>query len=206
MAPTLAYPLAVLIGYLLGSCNLAIFLSRRKGVDVRACGSGNPGASNTLTLLGWKAGVLVALHDIGKGVLAVLLAKLFFPAHVYAPEAAGVACVLGHIFPFYLRFRGGKGFASYLGMIAALNWRFALLMLLLIALVVLITDYIALATLATSISFPLYYAVASRFSVAALLCVVCVVIFVKHRDNLLRIWKGTEVGVRAAARGEHRVR
>ena len=205
MAPALAYALAVLIGYLLGSCNLAVLLSRRRGVDVRASGSGNPGASNTLTLLGWKAGVLVALHDIGKGVLAVLLVKALFPALLYAPEAAGMACVLGHIFPFYLRFRGGKGFAAYLGMIAALDWRFVLIALLITAAVVLITDYIALATLSTAVAFPLYCAAAGRYSVAALLCVVCVVIFLKHRENLRRIWKGTEVGVRSASRGEHRL-
>ena len=110
-----AYPLIVLIGYLLGSLNLATLLAKRRGVDIRAGGSGNPGASNTVTLMGWKAGVLVALHDIGKGILAVWLCAKLFPAVPFSGAVAGVACVLGHIFPFYLHFRGGKGFATYLG-------------------------------------------------------------------------------------------
>ena len=70
-----------------------------------------------------EAGILVGAHDIGKAILAVALARLLSPSLPLASAAAGVACVLGHMFPFYLRFRGGKGFASYLGMTIALNWR-----------------------------------------------------------------------------------
>ena len=110
MESAASYMLVVLIGYLLGSLNLALLLARLKGVDIRAGGSGNPGASNAVTLMGWKAGALVALHDIGKGILAVWLCTRLFPALPYCGAAAGVACVLGHIFPFYTRFRGGKGF------------------------------------------------------------------------------------------------
>lgn len=205
MAPAPAYALVILISYLLGSSNMAAFLSRRKGVNLRAGGSGNLGASNAVTLMGWKAGVLVGLHDIGKAVLAVLLARLLFPAYSNIGVAAGVACVLGHIFPFYLRFRGGKGFAAYLGMVLALNWRFALVIALAIVLLVLITDYIVMGTMATVISFPVFCAATSRFAMAALLCVASLVIIYKHRANLLRICQGTEIGVRAAGRGEHRL-
>ena len=121
-----SYSLVVLIGYLLGSLNLATLLAKLKGVDLRAGGSGNPGTANTVSLMGWKAGVLVGAHDIGKAILAVWLCMRLFPDLPYCGAVAGVACVLGHIFPFYMGFRGGKGFAAYLGMTAALNWRFAL--------------------------------------------------------------------------------
>ena len=105
----MAYFLAIGLGYLLGCSNMAYWLSRIKNVDIRKNGSGNLGASNATVLLGWGAGVIVALHDIGKAVLAVILTKLLFPEAEYAAAAAGVACVLGHIFPFYLKFKGGKG-------------------------------------------------------------------------------------------------
>ena len=123
MIPYALYIPVVLLGYLLGCSNLAWFLAKARGVDIRGKGSGNPGASNAMILMGWKSGILVALHDIGKAALAVFLAQRLFPTLPLAGEAAGAACVLGHLYPFYLRFRGGKGFASYLGMTAMLNWR-----------------------------------------------------------------------------------
>ena len=124
------YLFIALIGYGLGCSNMAVYLAALKGVDLRAGGSGNPGASNAMILMGWKAGVIVGLHDIGKAVAAVLVCELLFPAAPLAGAVGGVACVLGHMFPFYLRFHGGKGFASYLGMALALNWRAALVIFL----------------------------------------------------------------------------
>ena len=206
MHPFLSYLLVVLIGYLLGSLNLAVLLAKRKGVDLRAGGSGNPGASNTVTLMGWKAGVLVALHDIGKAFLAVWLCTKLFPALPYSGAIAGVSCVLGHIFPFYLRFRGGKGFASYLGMTLALNWKFALAIGLAIILVVLITDYIVVGTMVTVVSFPVFCAIKHLYITALLLCVASLVIIYKHRANLVRIYNGTEIKVRAAGEGRYRVK
>ena len=89
MSMPASYSLVILIGYLLGSLNLALLLAKLKGVDIRAGGSGNPGASNAVTLMGWKAGVLVALHDIGKGILAVWLCGRLFPALPYCGAVAG---------------------------------------------------------------------------------------------------------------------
>lgn len=120
------YILVILLSYVLGCSNMALYLSKLRGVDMRKGGSGNLGASNAMILMGWKAGIIVAVHDIGKAVVAVVLAKHFCPGLPLIGAAAGVACVLGHMFPFYLRFRGGKGLASYLGMTIALNWKFAL--------------------------------------------------------------------------------
>ncbi len=206
MDPYLYYGLSVLIGYLLGSSNMAIYLSRAKGVDLRAGGSGNPGASNTVSLMGWKAGALVALHDIGKAFLAVWLCKKLFPTLGYAGAAAGAACVIGHIFPFYMRFRGGKGFASYYGMIWGLNWRFAIAIGIAIIVVVLITDYIVVGTMTTVIAYPAFCALRSNYVLALMVGAVTLLIIWKHRSNLVRIANGTEIKVRAAGKGNYRVK
>ena len=143
------YILVIVLGYLLGCSNMAKYIAAMKKVDLSAGGSGNPGASNAVILMGWGAGVLVALHDIGKSALAVILARLIFPDTPMIGAAAGVAAVLGHIYPFWMKFKGGKGFASYLGMTIALHWKFAIVVLLLVAVVTLITDYIVAATATT---------------------------------------------------------
>ncbi|MGX8692331.1 MAG: glycerol-3-phosphate acyltransferase [Clostridia bacterium] len=205
MHSILSYIPIVLIGYLLGSSNLAWYIARRRGIDILRTGTGNPGASNAMMLLGWKTGILVGLHDIGKAALATWLCGLLFPAVPLSREVAGVACVLGHLFPFYLAFRGGKGFASTLGMIAALNWRFALILGVAIIAVVLITDYIVAGTVLTVVSYPIYCFATRQLVAAALLAGIALIILVRHRANFVRIWKGTEVGLRRANRGELRV-
>ncbi|MGX8706973.1 MAG: glycerol-3-phosphate acyltransferase [bacterium] len=200
------YPLIALIGYVIGSTNMAHFLARLRGVDIRAGGSGNPGASNALVLMGWKAAILVGAYDIGKAVLAVWLVRLLFPGSALCGTAAGVACVIGHIYPFYLRFRGGKGFASYLGMTLALNWKFALVLLLAVLVLLLVTDYIVVGTMTAVISFPAYSVMTQHYAAAALLCVASGIMIWKHRANLARIVNGTEIGFRSAKSGEHRVK
>lgn len=203
----LLYGTAVLLGYLLGCSNMALYLSRLAGVDLRKGGSGNLGASNAMILLGWRAGILVGAHDIGKAILAVALARLLAPSLPLASAAAGVACVLGHMFPFYLRFRGGKGFASYLGMTIALNWKFALILLVIVVAVTLITDYIVVGTVMTMLLVPTYLGISTRdWMLVLILCVASAVILYKHHENYVRIWRGTEVGFRRANRGDDRVR
>lgn len=151
----MGYLIAILAGYLLGCSNMAFYLEKLMKKSLRNAGSRNLGASNAVILLGWKAGVLVGIHDIGKALLAVYLTRWLLPDLEYAPVAAGVACVLGHIFPFYLKFKGGKGFASYIGAIFALNWKVTLVILVLFVLVTLITDYIVAGTMVTTISAPI---------------------------------------------------
>ncbi len=201
----LVYLPIVLMGYLLGTSNMAVYLAALKGDDLRAHGSGNPGASNAMLLWGWKAGVIVGIHDIGKAVLAVYLAERLFPGVAFAGVAAGVACVIGHMFPFYLRFHGGKGFASYLGMTLALNWKFALGLCIAILIITLVTDYIVLGTITTVISFPAYCALTHNIIMALILCIASGIIIYKHRGNLVRIYRGTEIGLRSANRGDHRI-
>ena len=201
------YTAAILLSYLIGSSSMSWYLSKIKKVNLRAGGSGNLGASNAVALMGWKAGILVGIHDIGKSILAVLLAQMLFPGVEYIGAVAGVSSVLGHIFPFYLKFKGGKGFASYLGMTIALNWKLALVILLIVVLVNLITDYIVVGTVTTVLSVPTYLGITSHsWILAAILCVATVVILYKHRENYVRIYNGTELGFRGVSKGKHRVK
>lgn len=203
----MGYVIAILCAYLLGSSSMAFYLSKIKQVDIRSHGSGNLGASNATVLFGWGAGVLVALHDIGKGLAAVLLAKWLFPELEYVGAAAGVACVLGHIFPFYLKFKGGKGLASFIGMMAALDWKVALGIVVLLVVVTLVTDFIALGTISVSIAAPIGMWITTHGVIIPLiLAIATVVMLFKHRDNLVRIRNKTEIGLRSTAKGENRVK
>lgn len=201
------YLLVILIGYLLGCSHMAWYLSKLQRVDLRAGGSGNLGGSNVTMLMGWKAGILTTVHDIAKAMMAVWLARLLFPELPNAGAAAGVAAVMGHIFPFYLKFRGGKGFASYIGMILMLNWKFALVIIGLVVLVTVVTDYIVMGTTLTIVSSPIYFGLTSgSWLLVAILCVATFVIIYKHRENYVRIWNRTEHGLRGAIRGDDRVK
>ena len=203
----MGYAITILLSYILGSSSMAFYLSKLKAVDIRKNGSGNLGASNATVLFGWGAGVLVAIHDIGKAFLAVILARLVFPDLAYIGTVAGVCAVLGHIFPFYLNFRGGKGFASFWGMTLALNWKLALVVGILAIVVTLVTDYIALATTMTTVVVPVYSAFEHHSVIPMLIILVATLVMIwKHRDNYIRILKGEEIGLRSTAKGEHRVK
>ena len=202
----MGYLFAILGGYLLGCSNMAFYLEKITKKSVRGGGSGNLGASNAVIRLGWLAGVLVGAHDIGKALLAVYITKWLLPGQEYAAAAAGVAGVLGHIFPFYLKFRGGKGFASYVGMIFALDWKISLAIILMIFVVTLITDYIVAATVMTTVSAPLSLGLCQRkWILAMILLIASGVILYRHKENLVRIFvTGDEIGLRSANRGDHR--
>ena len=199
------YVLVIICAYLLGCSSMSFYIAKLKGIDIREKGSKNLGASNAMLVLGWKYGILVGLHDIAKATLAVFLAEYLFPELPYIGAVAGVASVLGHIFPFYLKFKGGKGFASYIGMTIALNWKLALVVALLIVLAVLITDYIVVGTTLTITVVPTFLGIVSHsWVLPCILLIATIVIIYKHRMNYVRIVKGTEIGFRSANRGDHR--
>ena len=185
----MGYAICILLGYLLGSSNMAFYIAKLKKTDLRGGGSGNLGASNATILLGWKAGILVGVHDIAKSLAAVLLARFLFPQLEYIGAAAGVASVLGHIFPFYLKFKGGKGFASYFGMTLALDWRLALVLVAAIVIVTVITDYIVCGTVTTIVAVPTYLGIVKRSWILALiLCIATAVIFYKQEFSPHAQW------------------
>lgn len=201
------YIVIVLLGYLIGSLSASYFFGKLNGINVKKSGSGNLGASNTVVLMGWKAGVFVALHDIAKAIIAIVIVRILFKDVAYASEIAGVACVIGHIFPFYLGFNGGKGFASYVGMALALDFKLALGVIVLAAILTLATDYIVTATLTTIVVVPLYIAFMHHNYMAALIISFASLVMVfKHLENIKRILNGTEIGLRSAHKGEHRVK
>jgi len=201
----LYYIPVVLVSYLIGCSSMALFIAKCRGVDIRNLGSGNLGASNAMITMGWKAGIIVGVHDIGKGLLAVLLARHFCGELPNVGAVAGVACVLGHIFPFYLKFKGGKGLAAFLGMTIALNWKFAIIVLLSVALITLVTDYIVMGTVTAAVTVPTYLGVAQHSLPLFLIILVATVVMIfKHRDNYRRLIAGTELGLRRANKGDYR--
>jgi len=187
------YLLSILIGYLFGTFNTAYIIGKLKGIDIRTKGSGNAGASNATTVLGKKVGVVCALCDILKAVLAYKLVQMLFPALPIAGMLSGIACVAGHIFPFWMEFKGGKGLASLAGCVLAYDWKLFLIYLALAVVFILVVDYIALLTCAGAVSFPVvYYFLSSDLLITALLSVLGVIMVLKHTSNIRRIMAGTE--------------
>lgn len=202
----MGYLIVAILAYLVGCSNMAVYLAKLRNVDLKN-GSGNPGTSNATILMGWGAGVLVGIHDIGKGILAVLLAELAFPQIPYIGAVAGVACVLGHIFPAFMKFKGGKGFASFIGMTVALNWKFALIILAVVVIVTLITDYLVVGTVTMVVATPVVVGIlAHSVLLTVIICVATAVILYRHRENYTKIRNGTEIGLLSTIKGKNRVK
>ena len=123
LRPAMYYVIATIIGYLIGCFSTADTVSRFKHVNIHREGTGNPGASNVTFILGWKMGVLVGGTDILKGILATLLTTVITGSQSLG-IFAGCGCILGHMFPFYLKFRGGKGIAAMGGTILSFHWTY----------------------------------------------------------------------------------
>ena len=201
----MGYVIVILVAYLLGCSNMALYIAKMKKQNLRSGGTGNLGASNATLLMGWRVGVAVGAHDIGKSALAVILAELIFPDLPAIGAIAGVASIMGHIFPFYLKFKGGKGFASFIGMSVALNWKIALVVLALMVIVTVITDYIVAGTMTTIVLVPVSIGFMTQSVVVPLILLIATaVITYKHRENFVRMYNGTEIGLMSAIKGEHR--
>lgn len=190
----MSYVLCILLSYLIGTINPAYIFSKIRGFDIRQKGSGNAGASNVLIVLGKAWGVLCAVLDIAKAMLAIHLCHMLFPSLAYGFAVSGVFCVIGHIFPFYMKFKGGKGLACIGGMILRYDPLVFLAMLLLEVVLVLVTNYICFVPMTAVILFPVIYGVMERDLIGALiLCILIPVVFYKHKENLKRIKNGTEL-------------
>ncbi len=185
--------LAIVAAYAIGSVPFALILARRWGTrDLRLIGSGNLGAANVWRATGTTAGVLVALLDILKGVAGVVVAERL-NGGVAAPAAAGVAAVVGHIYPVWLGFRGGKGVATSCGVFAVLTPLAVVPALAIFALSVWITKYISAGSVLASLALPpLVYATGSSTSAVTAAAVVAALVLFRHRSNLTRVRAGTE--------------
>lgn len=193
------YSLAILIGYLLGCLNPAWFVSKLHNQNIQKLGNGNPGASNITLNFGLRAGAFVAALDIVKAIAAFFLSTALFPDLTDIGILAACAAVIGHMFPFCFKFRGGKGFASFIGLTLCLDLKAAIVILLIAAALAFLTNYIIAATFTFIISVPCYAAFGIGNFIAALgIAVVSVIIFSKHLKNLSKIRAGTEPKLRAA--------
>ena len=181
---------ALVFGYLLGSIPFGLLLTRAAGLgDVRKIGSGNIGATNVLRTGNKALAVATLLLDALKGTAAVLIAGHF------APDLAiwaGLGAFLGHLFPVWLGFKGGKGVATYLGVLIGLAWQVALIFAVVWLVMAFLFRYSSLAALTAAVIVPIALYVLSTPQNAALFVVMSIIVFIKHRENISRLLAGTE--------------
>ncbi|GAA4337271.1 glycerol-3-phosphate 1-O-acyltransferase PlsY [Mucilaginibacter gynuensis] len=196
---------ALILAYLCGSIPTAVWIGLSfYGIDVREYGSGNAGATNTFRVLGKQAGIPVMLIDILKGWTATNLAY-FIGVSTTGPHnsiaftnyalALGIAAVMGHLFPVFAGFRGGKGIATLFGMILAINLHAALLCVLVFITVLLITKYVSLSSIMAGFTYPIgvtfIFPVYIKSVIIYGMCI-CILILVTHQKNIERLLKGKE--------------
>jgi glycerol-3-phosphate acyltransferase PlsY len=186
-----AWPIA--IGYLLGSVPFAFLLSRRwRGIDIRRAGSGNVGAANVLRTSGIAAALTVVLLDIGKGAGTVLVAQRLTGVDG-VPAWAGLAAIVGHVYPVWLRFRGGKGVATACGAFWVLVPAAMVPVLAVFVVTVWVTRFVSVGSVAATLALgPIAWAVHAPPATVIVAGLTAVVIMFRHRSNLERLADGTE--------------
>ncbi|MEO5894678.1 MAG: glycerol-3-phosphate 1-O-acyltransferase PlsY [Vicinamibacterales bacterium] len=191
--------LPILLGYLTGSVPFAYLLARRAGIDVRRAGSGNVGAANVLRTTGTWRGVIVMALDVAKGVAAVAMAYVMAGSVVLA-ALTGAAAVVGHIYPIWLRFHGGKGVAVAAGVFTILSPAATGIAAALFLMTVLITRYISVGSMAASVALPsAAWLIGEPSAVVWSAAATATLILFRHRGNFSRLCSGTErrMGTRA---------
>ncbi len=185
--------LCLLLGYLLGSVIVAVVLTKTIfGGDVRERGSGNAGATNVARVFGWKAGLLTLLGDILKTAAAMLLGRLI--AGMAGETAAAFGCLIGHCFPLYFHFRGGKAVSVSAAIGAFFSWKLLLILLVVFFLMFLLTRRVSACSMTAGVAFPLGMLLIGGFPWYALTlgCFIPVFVIFMHRENLKRLLKGQE--------------
>ena len=193
---------SLLIAYVLGSIPTAVWIGKAfYGVDVREYGSGNAGATNTFRVLGKKAGIPVLLIDALKGYFAVSLVYIFAEEPISEATfvnyqlALGVSAVIGHIFPVFAGFRGGKGIATLLGLMLAVHYQGALLALSIFILVFSITRFVSLGSMVAALSFPFIIVLIYSATVPSLIVFsmfVAILVLITHQKNIERLVRKEE--------------
>ena len=192
-----------IIAYLIGSINFSVILSKKMaGFDVRDKGSGNAGTTNMLRTVGKKAAVITLICDILKGVIAILIAmafgKMFSDVNsALLIQVAGVAVILGHTFPIFFKFKGGKGVATSLGVLIMSNWQIGLICLVFALILIILTQMVSVGSIAAAILYPVLtlfipqnYIVPGNYIIYSI--VLAVIIIFNHRENVKRLLNGTE--------------
>lgn len=190
--------LCLIFGYVMGCFSTAYFVGRINRVDIRKYGSGNMGTTNALRTLGAKAGAITLIGDVLKAVIAILLVKfVFFPGDVKLDLLSiytGLGVVIGHNYPFWLKFKGGKGMAATGGVMASLDPMIIPIGLPLFVLAILITKYVSVGSLVIAVLFPIWIAIRhpGDLHMLAVALVFMALAILKHRTNIKRILNGTE--------------
>lgn len=196
----LATILIIFFGYIIGSLHGAKLAQVLSGVNIKELGVKNSGASNATIVLGWKYGALVAILDIGKALLAVMLLYYYLQSGYYSSEqiqmllyCMGSAVVIGHIYSVWMKFNGGKGTASVIGILFALDWRAGLIGLILLIVTTLITDYLLVGVFFLYLTFIGYtwWYVEGVFPLVVSVALFMLAFF-KHKENISRVRNGTE--------------
>lgn len=190
---------ALVIGYLLGGIQSAILYGRLNGIDIRTKGSGNAGTTNTIRVLGKKAGAIVLMIDILKAVLAIVLAKLIFghSPQIIVALYSGIGAILGHSFPLFFNFKGGKGIATTAGTLIGIDYRLFLIAACIFLICFGITRIVSISSLLMTASFPIMIIIVycgRAEGIEATLLAFCVTAFTfyRHKANIKRLIDGTE--------------
>ena len=197
------YVIMAIIAYLIGSINFSVILSKKMaGFDLRDKGSGNAGTTNVLRTVGKKAAIITLICDILKGVVAILIAilanKLVEGSNgALLVQFAGVAVILGHTFPIFFKFKGGKGVATSLGVLIMSNWQIGLICLVFALILIALTQMVSVGSIAAAILYPVLtlfipqnYIIPGNYLIYSV--VLAVIIVFNHRENVKRLLKGTE--------------
>jgi glycerol-3-phosphate acyltransferase PlsY len=197
--PTWGYILTALAAYLLGSIPTGFLVAKAKGVDIRAAGSGNIGATNAMRVLGKPAGIFVLLLDALKGFVAAVFLPIlifrFFPTLAVDPGiVAGVFAVLGHNYTCWLKFKGGKGIATMAGVYLALAPWAVLIALGVFILAVLVTRYVSIGSISAAAALPVtvWIMTPHKLLLGAVTTALCALAIYKHKSNIQRLIAGTE--------------
>lgn len=206
--------IALILAYLLGAIPSAVWIGQYfYGIDVREYGSGNAGATNTFRILGKKAGIPVLLIDVFKGWLAVNLAyisnyEVNSVQFVNLQLVLGVAALLGHIFPVYVGFRGGKGIATLLGIILAVDFYPALIAAGVFLTVLFIFNYVSLGSIISALSFPVIVIIVFKTRVPSLIIfsiAIAILVLITHQKNIERLLRREESKIRLFKRKERTI-
>jgi glycerol-3-phosphate acyltransferase PlsY len=186
-----AVVLSAVTGYLLGSANSALIVGKFYGIDVRKHGSGNAGLTNTLRTLGKKAALLVLIGDFAKGIVACLVGYMLWGK--LGVMAAGTGAILGHNWPLYFRFKGGKGVLTSIAVVIMMDWKIALIVIGIFTVLVAATRFVSLGSIAGAALFPVIALLLNRSSAFILFALfIALLIIFRHRTNIVRILAGNE--------------
>lgn len=194
------YLIVMIILYLIGAISPAMIITQKVlGIDIRDVNSKNAGTSNAVITIGVKYGSLVGMLDLLKGLLPVLILKLLFPDNEIIWFVGGLSAVIGHIFPFHMGFQGGKGTATFGGLILAISPLYALGFIIIFIILTVVIDYIAISTIVviTTIPIGMYLQDYSYISIT-LVSLYVLLSYYKHINNYIRIYKREELGLKAA--------